>query len=105
MFEKINIAWNWLEGKKSVFFAFLSSVAVIANILGYINNDQLHAILLITGSGFAAAMADKGNRLVGLLRDLKVLNATVPIDVVSVITTPNISATAPAAAVPSQPVS
>lgn len=105
MFGKINSAWAWLEGKKSGIFAVLSGVAALANILGFINHDQLQAILLITGSGFAASMADKGNRAVGLLRDLKVLTPTVSSAGASALSMPSSAVAAPATASPSQPAS
>jgi hypothetical protein len=72
-----NKAWGWLEGKKTYLMVTLGLVAVTANVMGVIDSNQLNAVLTVAGFGAGAALAQKGNRILGILKDLKLIGEPV----------------------------
>jgi hypothetical protein len=71
MVTKIISAWKFLEGNKSTFFAILSGLAILGNILGFLDNNQTEAILALSGTAYAGSMASKINRLIGVVKEAK----------------------------------
>jgi hypothetical protein len=66
MLEKLAALQKSLEGKKSYVMATIAGLAILANHMGWITEDQLKTILELSGFGYSLAMASKVNRALGV---------------------------------------
>lgn len=75
VFEKIGKIFSKLEGNKTYFMIAGSALSEMVFALGFIGPEQRESLLKIFGVGAAATVADKINRGIRILRDIKTIHA------------------------------
>lgn len=71
MLGKLGKVWTALEGKKTYFMLTGAVLSEVSFALGFIVPEQRESLLKIFGVGTAATVADKINRGIKILRDIK----------------------------------
>ena len=77
MFDKLKKLYAATEGQKTYFMLAGIVLTEIVFAFGFIGPEQKESLYKIFGTGAAAAMADKINRMIRVLRELKIIQGLI----------------------------